>query len=177
MKESKFNRRHFLSGCGYVYRCREIYNACFNNVFLSNDNPESVVIGSRNKNLFDNKIKQIDAGVLNIGYADEGPLNGTPVILLHGWPYDIQTYAEVSSLLVTKGYRVIVPFLRGFGTTKFLSDKRFRNGQQSVLAVDIIELMNALKIQKAIIGGCDIGARTANIMAALWPERCKGMVR
>ena len=176
MKEANFNRRRFLSDAAMSIAAAKFTMLGFNNVFLSNDYQEKVMIGDHNKNLFDNKIKQSDAGVLNIGYADEGPLSGTPVILLHGWPYDIQTYAEVSTLLAMKGYRVIVPFLRGFGTTKFLSDERFRNGQQSVLAVDIIELMNALKIQKAIIGGCDIGARTANIIAALWPERCKGMV-
>ena len=176
MKETKFNRRRFLHDAAMSIGAAEISMLGFNNAFLSNAYQEKVMTGNHNKNLFDNNIKQIDAGVLNIGYADEGPLNGMPVILLHGWPYDIHTYAEVSSLLAKRGYRVIVPFLRGFGTTKFLSGERFRNGQQSALAVDIIELMNALKIQKAIIGGCDIGARTANIMAALWPERCKGMV-
>jgi pimeloyl-ACP methyl ester carboxylesterase len=121
-------------------------------------------------------IKQICAGVLNIGYAEEGPSNGTPVILLHGWPYDIHTYVDVAQLLAAKGYRVIVPYLRGYGTTTFLSEKTFRNAQQSAFALDIIELMDALHIEKALIGGCDWGARTANIIAALWPERCKGMV-
>jgi pimeloyl-ACP methyl ester carboxylesterase len=121
-------------------------------------------------------IKQVNAGLLNVGYAEAGPTNGSPVILLHGWPYDIYTYADVMPLLATKGYRVIVPYLRGYGTTQFLSDKTFRNGQPSAFALDIIELMNALKIEKAIIGGCDWGARTANIIAAIWPERCKGMV-
>jgi len=122
------------------------------------------------------EIKQIKAGVLDIGYADNGPWNGTPVILLHGWPYDINSYAEVSKLLVAKGYRVIVPHLRGYGTTRFLSDKTPRNGQQSALAVDVIALMDALKIKKAIIGGFDWGARTADIVAALWPERCTALV-
>ena len=98
------------------------------------------------------------------------------MILLHGWPYDIHTYVDVAPLLASKGYRVIVPYLRGYGTTRFLSSETVRNGQQSVIAVDIIALMDALKMQKAIIGGCDWGARTANIIAALWPERCKGMV-
>ncbi|HTE26661.1 alpha/beta fold hydrolase [Flavitalea sp.] len=118
------------------------------------------------------QIKQINAGLLNVGYAEEGPSNGKPVILLHGWPYDIHTYAEASSSLATKGYRVIIPYLRGHGTTRFLSEKTIRNGQQAALAVDIIALMDALKIDKAIIGGCDWGARTANIIAALWPQRC-----
>ena len=121
-------------------------------------------------------LKQIDAGVLNVGYAEAGPADGPPVILLHGWPYDIHTYAVVAPLLASKGYRVIVPYLRGYGTTRFLSDETFRNGQQSALALDIIALMDALRIRKAVIGGCDWGARTANIMAALWPERCKALV-
>ena len=122
------------------------------------------------------QIKQINAGVLNVGYAESGPADGPPVVLLHGWPYDIHSYEDVSTLLAAKGYRVIVPYLRGFGTTKFLTDTTVRNGQQSVLAVDIINLMDALNIDKAIIGGCDWGARTANIIAALWPERCRAMV-
>ncbi len=121
-------------------------------------------------------LKQIDAGVLNVGYAEAGPANGSAVILLHGWPYDIHTYVDVAPLLATAGYRVIVPYLRGYGTTRFLSSETVRNGQQSVVAADIIALMDALKIEKATIGGCDWGARTANIMAALWPERCKAMV-
>jgi pimeloyl-ACP methyl ester carboxylesterase len=121
-------------------------------------------------------IKQVDAGVLNIGYAEAGPANGPAVILLHGWPYDIHSYVDVAPLLVAKGYRVIVPYLRGYGSTRFLSNDTFRNGQQAAVAVDIIALMDALKIQKAIIGGFDWGARTADIMAALWPERCKAIV-
>jgi len=121
-------------------------------------------------------MKQINAGVLNIGYAEDGPASGPVVILLHGWPYDIYSFAEVAPLLAAKGYRVIVPFLRGYGTTKFLSDTTLRNGQQSVVAVDIIAFMDALKIKSAIIGGFDWGARTADIIAALWPERCKGLV-
>lgn len=123
-----------------------------------------------------NSLKQIDAGVLNVGYAEAGPADGHPVILLHGWPYDIYSYVDVAPMLALKGYRVIVPYLRGYGTTRFLSNETFRNGQQSVIAVDIIALMDALKIGKAIIGGFDWGARTANIMAALWPERCKALV-
>jgi pimeloyl-ACP methyl ester carboxylesterase len=121
-------------------------------------------------------LKQIDAGVLNIGYAEAGPAGGPVVILLHGWPYDIHSYVDVAPLLAAAGYRVIVPYLRGYGTTHFLSSDTFRNGQQSVIAVDIIALMDALKIQKAIIAGYDWGARTADIIAALWPERCKALV-
>jgi pimeloyl-ACP methyl ester carboxylesterase len=121
-------------------------------------------------------LKQIDAGLLSVGYAEAGPTNGPAVILLHGWPYDIQTYIDVAPLLASKGYRVIVPFLRGYGTTRFLSGDTFRNGQPSALAFDIIALMDALKIKKATVAGCDWGARTACIIAALWPERCKGLV-
>jgi pimeloyl-ACP methyl ester carboxylesterase len=120
--------------------------------------------------------KQIDVGVLNIGYAEAGPANGPAVILLHGWPYDIHSFAEVVPVLAANGYRVIVPYLRGFGTTRFFSTETFRNGQQSVLGIDVIALMDALKIQKVIIAGCDWGARTACIVAALWPERCKALV-
>jgi pimeloyl-ACP methyl ester carboxylesterase len=121
-------------------------------------------------------LKQVDAGVLNVGYAEVGPGNGRPVILLHGWPYDIHSFVDVAPRLAAKGYRVIVPYLRGYGSTRFRSSEALRNGQQSALASDVIELMNALKIEKAIIGGFDWGARTANIVAALWPERCKAMV-
>lgn len=121
-------------------------------------------------------VKQIDAGVLNIGYAEDGPANGPVVILLHGWPYDIYSFADVSPILAAKGYRVIIPFLRGYGTTRFVSGETMRNGQQSVIAIDIIALMDALKIQKAIIAGFDWGARTADIIAAIWPDRCKALV-
>jgi pimeloyl-ACP methyl ester carboxylesterase len=121
-------------------------------------------------------LKQVNAGVLNVGYAEAGPADGKPVILLHGWPYDIHTYVDVAPLLAEAGYRVIVPYLRGYGTTRFLSDDTPRNGQQSAIAVDIIALMDALRIEKAVIAGCDWGARTANILAALWPERVKAMV-
>ncbi|MGZ5225749.1 MAG: alpha/beta fold hydrolase, partial [Burkholderiales bacterium] len=121
-------------------------------------------------------LKQIDAGVLNVGYAEDGPVSGAPVILLHGWPYDIHSFVDVAPLLASAGYRVIVPYLRGYGTTRFLSSETFRNGQQSAVALDIIALMDALKIQKATLAGFDWGARTVNIIAALWPERCKAMV-
>ena len=121
-------------------------------------------------------LKQIDAGVLNVGYAEAGPADGPAVILLHGWPYDIYSFVDVAPLLATAGYRVIVPYLRGYGTTRFLSGGTIRNGQQSVVAVDILALMDAFKIRKAILGGFDGGARTVDIIAALWPERCKGLV-
>jgi pimeloyl-ACP methyl ester carboxylesterase len=121
-------------------------------------------------------VKQIKAGLLNVGYVEVGPAGGQPVILLHGWPYDIHSYAEAAQLLGAAGMRVIVPHLRGHGGTAFLSPDTVRNGQQAVVALDIVALMDALKIDKAIIGGFDWGARTANIIAALWPERCAGMV-
>jgi pimeloyl-ACP methyl ester carboxylesterase len=121
-------------------------------------------------------LKQVDAGVLNIGYVEAGPSDGPTVVLLHGWPYDIHSYVDVAPLLASAGYQVIVPYLRGYGTTRFLSGDTLRNGQPSVLAVDVIALMDALKIWKAILGGFDWGARTANIIAALWPERCTAMV-
>src|SRR5215217_3498598 len=121
-------------------------------------------------------LKQVDAGVLNVGYAEAGPAGGPPVVLLHGWPYDIHSFVDVAPLLAARGYRVIVPYLRGYGSTRFLSAETFRNAQQSAVALDIIALMDALKIAKPVIGGFDWGARTANIIAALWPERCKAMV-
>ena len=121
-------------------------------------------------------LKQVDAGLLKVGYAEAGPANGPAVILLHGWPYDIYSFVDVTPLLAAAGYRVIVPYLRGYGTTRFLSSETLRNGQQSVVALDIIALMDALKIEKAILAGFDWGARTADIMAALWPERCKAIV-
>src|SRR5215475_10900357 len=121
-------------------------------------------------------LKQIDAGPLSVGYAEAGPADGRAVILLHGWPYDIHSYVDVAPLLASAGYKAIVPFLRGYGSTRFLSSETFRNGQQSALALDIIALMDALKIEKAILAGFDWGARTANIIAALWPQRCTAMV-
>jgi pimeloyl-ACP methyl ester carboxylesterase len=121
-------------------------------------------------------LKQIDAGVLNVGYAEAGPATGPVVILLHGWPYDIHSFVDVAPLLASQGYRVIVPHLRGYGTTRLLSGDTLRNGQQSVVAVDIVALMDALKIQKATVAGFDWGARTACIIAALWPERVKALV-
>jgi pimeloyl-ACP methyl ester carboxylesterase len=121
-------------------------------------------------------MKQVDAGLLNIGYAEDGPSDGKPVILLHGWPYDIHSYVDVAPALAAKGYRVIVPFLRGYGTTTFKSPNTFRNGQQSAVALDIIALMDALHVPSAVIGGFDWGSRTAAIIAALWPERCKALM-
>jgi pimeloyl-ACP methyl ester carboxylesterase len=121
-------------------------------------------------------LKHKNTKLLSVGYIDEGPSDGTVVLLLHGWPYDIHSFAEVVPLLTKKGYRTIIPYLRGYGSTRFLSKSTFRNGQQSVIALDEIELLDALNIDKAIVAGFDWGARTANIMAALWPERVKAQV-
>ena len=121
-------------------------------------------------------LKQVDAGLLNIAYAEAGPAGGRPVILLHGWPYDIHSYVDVAPALASAGYRVIVPYLRGYGSTRFLAGDTVRNGQPAALAGDVVDLMDALRIEKAILGGFDWGARTGDIVAALWPERCKALV-
>ncbi len=121
-------------------------------------------------------LKQADAGLLSVGYAEAGPENGPVVILLHGWPYDIHSYVDVAPILASAGHRVIVPYLRGYGATRFLSSATFRNGQQAAMALDIIAFMDALEIKQATFGAFDWGALTADIIAALWPERCKGLV-
>src|SRR5215217_296211 len=121
-------------------------------------------------------IRQVKAGLLDVGYVDAGPADGKPVLLIHGWPYDIYSYKEVSEFLTAKGYRVLIPYLRGYGSTRFLSDATARNGQQSSFAADMIAFLDALKIKNVIVGGFDWGARTADIMAALWPERVRGLV-
>jgi pimeloyl-ACP methyl ester carboxylesterase len=121
-------------------------------------------------------LKQINAGALSVGYAEAGPAGGPPVLLLHGWPYDIHSFVEVAPLLGAAGYRAIIPYVRGYGSTRFLSGATLRNGQPSALAQDAIDLMDALKIQKAVLAGFDWGGRSADIVAALWPERCKALV-
>jgi pimeloyl-ACP methyl ester carboxylesterase len=120
--------------------------------------------------------KQVDAGALSVGYAEAGPAGGPAVMLLHGWPYDVYSFADAAPALAAAGYRVIVPFVRGYGTTRFLSDGTPRNGQQAVLAADVIALMDALGIERAVLAGFDWGARSANVVAALWPGRCKALV-
>ncbi|RDK07208.1 alpha/beta fold hydrolase [Cupriavidus lacunae] len=121
-------------------------------------------------------IKQIKAGLLNIGYAEVGPANGPPVLMLHGWPYDIHAFVDAAPQVASRGYRVIVPYLRGYGSTTFLSNDSLRNGQPAAVAQDIVALMDALRIQKTVLAGFDWGARTVDIIAALWPERCNGLV-
>jgi pimeloyl-ACP methyl ester carboxylesterase len=153
------NRRRFLSSAAALIGAAELAGRAFaesNASFMS--------------------VKQIDAGLLNVGYAEAGPANGPAVILVHGWPYDIHSYVDVAPLLASAGYRVIVPYLRGYGSTRFLSGDTFRNGQQAAVAMDVIALMDALKIDKAILGGFDWGSRTVDVMAALWPERCKAII-
>jgi len=173
----KYDRRRFLHVAALTFAAAELNGLGI----LKAQEPktdalfENGISHSAMNTSFD-KIKQVKAGVLDVGYAEVGPANGQVVILLHGWPYDIRSYTEVSSLLAKEGYRVIIPYLRGHGSTRFLSDQSPRNGQQAAIASDIIALMDALKIEKAVIGGFDWGARTANIIAALWPERCKAMV-
>ena len=175
-EELKYDRRRFLGAAAITIAAGPLVMLGSASAKPNQVNPAETTVVKRSANTSFGTLKQIDAGVLNVGYAETGPANGPAVILLHGWPYDIHSFADVAPLLAAKGYRVIIPYLRGFGTTRFLSDKTFRNGQQSVIAADIIALMDALKIPKAIIAGFDWGARTANIMAALWPERCKALV-
>src|SRR6202161_2826994 len=149
-------------------------NACFaDEIRLV---PGKVTSAAGGQNASFGPLKQIDAGLLSVGYAEAGPASGPAVVLLHGWPYDIYSFVEVTPLLAAKGYRVIVPYLRGYGTTSFLSSATMRNAQQSAVGLDIIALMDALKIQKATVAGFDWGGRTADVMAVLWPERCKAIV-
>ena len=169
VEENKNNRRQFIGTAVMTIAAAQLGNIPYATA-------ASTQVGRLPSNSSFGPLKQIEAGLLNVGYAETGPANGSPVILLHGWPYDIHTYVDVAPLLAAKGYRVIVPYLRGYGTTRFRSADTIKNAQQSALAVDVIALMDALRIDKAIVGGCDWGARTANIIAALWPERCKALV-
>jgi pimeloyl-ACP methyl ester carboxylesterase len=178
-EELTYDRRRFLGTAAMTIAAAPVLMSGTAQAQSIGTNQEAASAGTkfaRRQSFGFGTLKQIDAGVLNVGYAELGPEQGKPVILLHGWPYDIHSYAEVADILAAKGYRVIVPHLRGHGTTRFLSANAMRNGQQSALAVDVIALMDALKIDKAIIGGFDWGARTANIVAALWPERCEALV-
>ncbi len=171
-----YQRRRFLGTVVMVIVTTQLGRFGSANAQSSKTKPAVLSLMKSGTNTSFGSLKQVDAGVLNVGYAEVGPADGRPVILLHGWPYDIHSYVDVAPLLASAGYRVIVPYLRGYGTTRFLSSQTFRNGQQSAIAVDIIALMDALKIEKAILAGYDWGARTADIIAALWPERCKALV-
>ena len=174
--ENKYDRRAFLSHVAKSMAAGPL--VIIGSADDSFTNPKSMDMNATKKetNSSFGQLKQIDAGVLNVGYVDEGRAEGPVVMLLHGWPYDIYSFADVVPLLASKGYRAIVPYLRGYGTTRFLSKETVRNGEQAAVARDIIDLMDALSIKKAIVAGFDWGARTANIIAALWPERCKAMV-
>jgi pimeloyl-ACP methyl ester carboxylesterase len=176
MSNDNYDRRHFLGSAAMTLAAAELRMLRPAGAQSEKRSTAARTPIKQGTNTSFNSFKQIDAGLLNVGYAEAGPTNGRAVFLLHGWPYDIHSYVDVAPRLASAGYRVIVPYLRGYGTTRFLSSETVRNGQQSVVAVDVIALMDALKIQKAIIGGFDWGARTANIIAALWPERCKALV-
>jgi pimeloyl-ACP methyl ester carboxylesterase len=175
-KEKEFDRRKFLANIATSVGAAGLSMYAVPGIASIKNNDQKIMDPDYKAGHSFGTIKQVNAGLLNVGYGEAGPPNGGTVILLHGWPYDIHMYEDVAPILAASGYRVIVPYLRGYGSTRFLSDNTLRNGQQSVVAQDIINLMDALKIQKAIIGGCDWGARTANIMAVLWPERVKAMV-
>ncbi len=175
-EEINHDRRRFLRNSAMTVAAAEFAMVSSAHGQLGKINPANAPAIKPGTNTSFDPLKQIDAGLLNVGYAEAGPANGPAVLLLHGWPYDIYSFVEVAPLLASAGYRVIIPYLRGYGTTRFLSSNTVRNGQQSVVALDIIALMDALKIKKAILAGFDWGARTADIMAALWPERCKALV-
>ena len=173
-REANYDRRRFLRNSAITLAAAEF--ARMVPAFAQNGGQRNSTPTQSGGNTTFASLKQINAGVLNVGYAEDGPANGQAVILLHGWPYDIHSFVEVAPLLSAAGYRVIVPYLRGYGTTRFLSSETFRNGQPAAVAVDLIALMDALKIEKAVLAGFDWGARTADIIAALWPERCKALV-
>ncbi len=169
------DRRHFLAAAA-VSATAELAGIDSARAQTSTTKQPEVSASKRGANTSFGTLKQIDASLLNVGYAEAGPADGPPVLLLHGWPYDIYSFVDVAPLLAAAGYRVIVPYVRGYGTTRFLSADTVRNAQPSVVALDTIALMDALKIQRAVFGAFDWGARTANIIATLWPERCKAMV-
>lgn len=175
-EEINHDRRRFLGTAAITIAAGQLGMFGSANAQSGKTKPANLPAIKRVTNTSFGALKQIDAGVLNVGYAEAGPADGRAVILLHGWPYDIHSFVDAAPLLAKSGYRVIVPYLRGYGTTRFLSSETFRNGQPSALAVDIIAFMDALKIRKAILAGFDWGARTADIIAALWPERCKALV-
>ena len=174
--EVNHNRRHFLGAAAVSLASAQFGMIGSADAQSGKADPSSLRAVKLGTNTSFASLKQIDAGLLNVGYAEAGPGDGSAIILLHGWPYDIHSFVDVAPSLASAGYRVIVPYLRGYGTTRLLSNETFRNGQPSAVASDIIALMDALKIEKATLAGFDWGARTANIIAALWPERCKAMV-
>jgi pimeloyl-ACP methyl ester carboxylesterase len=175
-RQPHYDRRRFLGAAAITIATGPLFMVSSADAKPEKTNAKNIISSKPEMNTSFDTIKQINAGVLNVGYAEAGPSNGPPVILLHGWPYDIYSFVDVAPLLAAKGYRVIIPYLRGYGSTRFLSDQTFRNGQPAALATDIIALMDALKIEKAILAGFDWGARTADIIAAIWPQRCKALV-
>jgi pimeloyl-ACP methyl ester carboxylesterase len=175
-EEINHDRRRFVAASAITITATQLGMIGSALAQSSKANPASVPAIKPGTNTSFGPLKQIDAGVLSISYVEAGPASGKPVILLHGWPYDIHSFVDVAPLLMAKGYRIIVPFLRGYGPTRFLSPDTFRNGQPAALAVDVTALMDALKIEKAILAGFDWGGRSADIVAALWPERCKALV-
>jgi pimeloyl-ACP methyl ester carboxylesterase len=171
----KEDRRQFMSMAAMSFAAAELAFAGSARAQTTTHPPKALVAVS-GKHASLGALKQVEAGVLNVGYAEAGPVDGPVVVLLHGWPYDIHSFVDVAPLLASAGYRVLMPHLRGYGTTRFLSSDQLRNGQPSALALDIVSYMDALGVRSATIAGFDWGARTANILAALWPERCKAMV-
>jgi len=169
-------RRRFLGAAAMTVAAAQLGAPGFADAQTGGPRPAALPAIKPGTNTSFAPLKQVDAGVLNIGYAEAGPADGPVVILLHGWPYDIHSFVDVAPSLASAGYRAIIPHLRGYGTTRFLSNEAVRNGQPSAVALDIVALIDALKIEKPILAGFDWGARTANIIAALWPERCKAMV-
>ena len=174
--EINSDRRHFFGTAAMTIAAAQLGMVALGNAQSGNGKGANLPPIRPGTNTSFASLKKIDAGLLNVTYAEAGPSDGRPVVLLHGWPYDIYSFVDVAPPLASAGYRVIVPYLRGYGPTRFLSDQSIRNGQQAVLAIDIIALMDALNIKMAIIAGFDWGARTADIIAALWPERCKALV-
>jgi pimeloyl-ACP methyl ester carboxylesterase len=169
-------RRRFIDAAAMTLAATQLAVMPFADAQTGSKNESPPQPENRGMNTSFTSLKQVNAGLLSVGYAEAGPAEGPVVLLLHGWPYDIHSFLEVTPLLAAAGHRVIVPYLRGYGTTRFLASSTLRNGQQSVLARDAVDLMDALKIHQATLAGFDWGARTADIVAALWPERCKALV-
>ncbi len=164
------SRRHFFGSSVLAFALMQLAALGAANAQTATPEPMVASAGTLKADAF-GPLKHVNAGLLNVAYAEVGPADGPVVILLHGWPYDIHSYSEVAPLLAAKGYRVLIPYARGYGDTHFRSDKTVRNGQPAALASDVIDFMDALKIKKAVLGGYDWGARSADIVSALWPER------
>jgi len=171
MKKIDFGRRDFCGGAAVAFAAMPLGMTTATSLDAAQPVPQRI----SGATTF-GPIKSVQAGVLNVGYAEAGPQDGLPVILLHGWPYDIHSFVEVAPILAGNGYRVIVPYLRGFGATRFLSANTMRNGEPAAMAQDAIDFMDTLRIERAILGAFDLGGRSANIIAALSPERVSGLV-